>query len=106
MTAGTFLPSNIVSANGVFNLVMQSDGNLVLFQALRALWSTNTEGINNIWDVVMQADGNLVMLDVLNNPVWQTGTAGNPGAEVVLQSDGNLVIYPPGSTQAIWASGG
>jgi hypothetical protein len=86
------------SPNGKFKLVLQTDGNLVLYEGEKALWSSETNG-KNVKKLVMQSDGNLVLYSP-NGPVWATNTSGNPGAYLVLQDDGNLVIY-----RAIWSTG-
>jgi hypothetical protein len=94
----------LVSSGGRVNLVMQADGNLVIYRSMFGIpiWATNT------WNqagnhVVMQADGNLVVYTPSGAAHWSSGTAGHPGARVVMQDDGNLVVYSP-SNQALWAS--
>lgn len=71
----------LLSDNGLVKLVLQGDGNLVLYRAHfgQALWASNTmgKGVNR---VVMQPDGNLVAYSAAGVPEWATGTAGNPGA--------------------------
>jgi hypothetical protein len=49
-----------VSCDGRFTLVMQGDGNLVLYQQGRALWNTQTNGRGG-HHAVMQSDGNFVL---------------------------------------------
>jgi hypothetical protein len=94
----------LVSNNGLVNLVMQGDGNLVLYRAQfgRALWSSNTWG-KPVNHAVMQGDGNLVAYSAAGDHYWDTGTSGHPGASVVLQDDGNLVVYDNANNQ-LWAS--
>jgi hypothetical protein len=55
----------ILSSDGMAQLVMQNDGNLVMY-------SNRT-----------------------SQALWQSGTSGHPGASVTMQNDGNLVIYGP-----------
>jgi len=86
------------SINGRFKLVLQADGNLVLYDKDKALWSSGTNG-KNAKKLVMQNDGNLVLYGP-NGPVWASNTSGNRGAYLVLQDDGNLVIY-----KAVWSTG-
>ena len=88
----------ITSANGRTTLVMQGDGNLVLYESTRtgrvAVWASATDGHHGS-RAIMQGDGNLVVYDAADAPVWDSGTSGNPGCALVLQDDGNLVIYAP-----------
>jgi surface antigen len=90
------------STDGEFRLVMQSDGNLVLYAGgNRALWWTGTSGANN--RLIMQPDGNLVVYSATNQPRWSTGTAG-AGNRLAIQSDGNLVVYNS-ANRALWSTG-
>jgi hypothetical protein len=95
------------SANGLYGLFMQGDGNLVLYSGTAAVWATDTWTLPS-WlqpnRADMQDDGNFVLYNDANFASWASGTDGNPGARLVLQDDRNLVIYTPGN-QAIWASG-
>ena len=91
----------IVSPNGRYRLVYQSDGNLVLYDLTggTARWFTGTTGAPG--QVVLQTDGNLVIYSAGNAALWFTGTPGNTGAFLALQSDGNLVLYSPAGA-ALW----
>ncbi|MEV4276004.1 CHAP domain-containing protein [Actinoplanes xinjiangensis] len=105
LSAGEQLGVNarLVSPNGQYVLVMQSDGNLVEYApGNRAVWSTGTNRAGSI--VRMQTDGNLVVVAPGNISVWWTSTHGNPGAALELQDDGNAVVYGAGHV-ARWASG-
>jgi hypothetical protein len=73
-------------------LMMQQDGNLVLYSHNQPIWASYTQGHPGA-TVAMQADGNLVIYAADMRPLWATFTNGNPGSQVVLQNDGNLVIY-------------
>lgn len=91
------------SCDGRFDLVMQDDGNLVLYgENDKALWHTHTYGTDAAY-VVMQHDGNLVLYANDGDALWHTHTYGKPGAELYLQDDGNLVVYLPDGT-ALWNS--
>jgi hypothetical protein len=98
-----FTNGSITSGDGRFRLVMQNDGNLVVYRNSdnRALWATGTQG-SDVHRAVMQTDGNLVLYHVNNAPAWASNTAGKPGSFLVMQNDGNLVIYQP--IVPIWAS--
>ncbi|MEV6634863.1 hypothetical protein AB0M54_29355 [Actinoplanes sp. NPDC051470] len=94
----------LLSASGWLELVVQSDGNVVLYRVQTGgpLWSSNTQG-RPVTRLVMQGDGNLVAISAAGQPLWASGTNGRPGAEVVLQDDGNLVIYDRAG-KALWAT--
>ncbi|MFF7334893.1 hypothetical protein [Streptomyces sp. NPDC008150] len=82
-------------------LVMQSDGNLVIYDENgKPRWASHTFGSN--YHAVFQGDGNLVVYTSSNSPVWASQTPGHNGATLVLQGDGNVVIYD-GSTP-VWAA--
>jgi hypothetical protein len=85
-------------------LIMQSDGNLVLYRVDNgaALFSSNTWG-QPVTHAVMQDDGNFVCYDANGHAHWATGTNGNPGAQLLIQDDGNLVVYGPRQIP-LWAS--
>lgn len=92
------------SANGLYTLVMQGDGNLVLYDNKgKAIWATGTNGSGAVV-CDMQQDGNLVLCTNSGVPVWASNTNGAPGSRLLLQDDRNLVIYHPNG-RAIWASG-
>ncbi len=87
------------SDNGDFRLIMERDGNLVLFGPRRnPIWSTGTHG-TPAERCVMQKDGNLVLYAPGIQPVWSSATPLRPGSFLWLQNDGNLVIYQP-----VWSS--
>jgi lysophospholipase L1-like esterase len=91
------------SGDGRYRLVMQHDGNLVLYgPSTRALWASNTVG-SNADHLRMQGDGNLVIYGPGDRPVWSSNTAGHPNSFLTVQNDGNVVIYSNG--QAIWSTG-
>ena len=89
------------SANSIYNLAMQNDGNLVIYGKGKPIWASNTGG-RSVGFVVMQADGNLVMYTADGKPVWSTHTGTRGLSYLALQNDGNLVVYHNG--QATWAS--
>jgi surface antigen len=99
LTAGQYLHS----PNGQYELIMQSDGNLVVYASGTAIWSSGTAGHPGAM-AIMQDDGNLVVY-LGSTPLWQAGTGGHPSAAfyLAMQSDGNLVIYTPAGA-ALWAS--
>src|ERR1041385_3340101 len=96
----------VSSCDGRFHLVMQGDGNLVLYQGvpaqpMTALWATNTWGTSG-QTAVMQWDGNFVLYDAGWNALWASNTWNYPGAYLAMQNDGNVVVYSGPS--APWSS--
>ena len=89
------------SKNGRYRLVMQGDGNLVLYRGNAPLWASGTNGIAVDY-CIMQADGNLVLYGFANNAVWASNTHGQPGSFLIVQNDGNVVIYRPNFP--VWAT--
>lgn len=83
----------IMSPNGEYYLVQQSDGNLVVYNKTnQPLWASNNNG-KNIKQCIMQNDGNLVQYQTNNTPVWASNTDNHSNAYLLMQDDGNLVIY-------------
>jgi hypothetical protein len=103
LTAG----QTLTSADGHFELAMQSDGNLVLFVingggTPRAVWSTGTSG--DLGDhAVLQSNGNLVLLDANGQTIWSNNEGAVGCTNLKVQDDGNLVLYTAAS--AYWATG-
>ena len=93
---------SLVSANGQFSLVLQTDGNLVLSEGGEAVWATGTDG-REISKIIMQEDGNLVLYATNGDPVWASQTDGNNGAYLLLQDDRNVVIYSADGSP-LWAT--
>jgi hypothetical protein len=99
LVAGTQLAVNqqITSPNHKYNLVMQSDGNLVEYEGATVIWAsgTNTPGST----VTMQNDGNLVIYSV-GAAKWATNTSGDPGAYLALSDTGVLSVNYSGGAPA------
>ncbi|MGI5132596.1 hypothetical protein ACQEVB_37740 [Pseudonocardia sp. CA-107938] len=97
----TLAPDDQVrSNNGQYTLVMQQDGNLVLYaKPDKAIWDSRTQGSG--LRAVMQQDGNLVVYTPDDKPLYDTATGGHPGAKLAVQDDGNLVIYGKGG-DVLW----
>lgn len=93
----------LTSPNGSYRAVMQGDGNFVVYQGSRALWSSKTNG-SGADRVAMQGDGNVVVY-AGSSAKWASGTVRSGGSALVMQDDGNLVLYATGS-RAIWSSKG
>jgi glucosylceramidase len=88
------------SADGRYTLQMQTDGNLVVYNAAgAAVWANNRSGQY----LIVQPDGNLVEYSAAGTAVWSTSTVGSGANRLVMQSDGNLVLYAP--TRPVWWTG-
>jgi hypothetical protein len=89
--------------DGRFSLILQTDGNLVLYdQDGQSLWASGTDG-REVSSATMQEDGNLVLNAPGGDPVWASDTYGNDGAYVVVQDDRNVVIYSADGAP-LWAT--
>ncbi|CAN5657993.1 hypothetical protein BH09MYX1_BH09MYX1_03370 [soil metagenome] len=90
------------SCDGRFSLVMQSDGNVVLYQNGTALWNSQTMGSGGS-TLAMQGDGNLVVYqNGTAGAVWNSGTNGNPGATLLVQDDGNVALV--NGSKVLWST--
>jgi hypothetical protein len=90
------------TADRKYTLVLQGDGNLVLYSPTRAIWATYTVGSGAAY-LAMQGDGNLVLYNANNRPIWWSGTNGRGTSYLAVQQDGNLVTY--NSVGATWNTG-
>lgn len=106
LRSGALLPvgCSVHAPHGMVALVMQADGNLVLYArrsggAQIARWSSCTKG-QAVTACRMQTDGNLVLYNG-TRPVWATGSI-SPGAHLQVQDDEDLVIYH--GTTPVWAA--
>jgi hypothetical protein len=89
--------------DGRFTVILQADGNLVLYApGTKPLWASNTAD-PTVWDAVMQSDGNLVVYNRDQVPLFATCTDGHPGAWAVIQNDGNFVVYDA-ANKPLWAT--
>ena len=103
--------NSITSPNGKYQLIVQGDGNLVLYNMTTnpagVLWASNTVGSGSNNQLIMQYAGNLVLYSG-STPVWATpaSTIGSGASNyLAVQNDGNLVLYSgPNLTNPVWAS--
>jgi hypothetical protein len=120
----------LVSSNGVFVALMQSDGNLVVYRGQNAvgkaptqeqgsLWQSGSSGSGGVFVAIVQSDGNFVVypgLDAIGKAptqeqgsLWSSRSSGSGGQFfVVLNDDGNLTINsgtPSTPGNSIWQSG-
>jgi hypothetical protein len=105
IASGTKLTGGWWTQGTYTRLVMQRDGNLVIYRNRdgAALWASNTSGHAGAY-AVMQSDGNLVIYSSTNAVLWSSKTYGHSGAYAVMQNDGNFVIYAKAGG-ALWSTG-
>lgn len=106
---GTILPRHglpldhgVSSCDGRFLLLMQGDGNLVLYQNGSPIWNSGTQG-HPAAGLYLRQDGNLVISTGMNRILWSSGTSGNTDAYILVQDDGNVVIYRQGGIP-VWST--
>lgn len=93
----------IQSAGGRYSLVMQKDGNLIMY---RADGSIRYRMPGNGAAAVMQGDGNFVEYTRDGIPLWYTGTGTGLRNHLTIQDDGDLVVFSPGpSVRVLWSLG-
>jgi VCBS repeat-containing protein len=105
LTADTSLTvgHSLNSPSGAFRLTLQSDGNLVEYDAgANVVWATGTSSGSKL---IMQGDGNFVLYDAGDHALWASGTSGHAGATVTLLDTGQLVVAAP-SGAPLWAGPG
>lgn len=91
---------SLTSLNGAYRLILQDDGNMVVYAGDESVWSTGTNG-KNVVRAEVQKDGNFVLYTP-DDAVWASQTKGAKDARLTLQDDRNLVLY--GSDGAVWSS--
>lgn len=92
MGGGTVLTRGDDVSSAKATLMMQSDGNLVVYDEFgNVRWSSGTQGLGDY--AYFQTDGNLVIYDEYNYAVWSSGTDGYDNANLNVQEDGNVTIW-------------
>jgi hypothetical protein len=92
---------SIWSSNGSYELLMQTNGNLVEYGPSGAIWATGTPSSGAY--AAMQTDGNFVVYTSGGAPLWQSGTGGSSGSFVLtVETNGYLVITDNGN--ATWST--
>ncbi|MCP4439180.1 MAG: hypothetical protein GY810_09580 [Aureispira sp.] len=109
----------LVSTNGKYTLLMQTDCNLVIYEGAgysKPIWATNTD--NGRVDakkaqVIMQADGHFVLYNEASTPTWASGTHASVDSKfnqtdwkpvkAVLKDDGALVLISA-TGKEVWSS--
>jgi len=90
----TLAPGQAIdSANGRYQVLYQSDGDLVLYENStgKTLWASHTAG-RSPGQAIMERGGNFVIYDANGNQLWVSQTDANPGAFAVVQDDGIFTV--------------
>ncbi len=94
----------VTSCLGKYSLVMQTDGNLVVYNNTkgRAIWQSHTAGSVGT-AAILRPDGSFGIFGKAWDSVWSPGATLDPKAELHLQDDGNLVLYSE-KGKVLWAT--
>ena len=117
----------LVSSNGAFFSIMQTDGNLCIYRGSKpvqgfeptkddgpAIWCSGKTSPGGVFNAVLGRTGNFCVYrgpgpSTSFPPVWCSNTAGSSGDYfATLRVDGNLVIYtgtPADPGNVVWQSG-
>ncbi len=99
--------NQLFSTNNKFNLQMQEDGNLVVYNDKnQPLWASNTNGKGiRPYNLYLQGDANLVIYDSNKTPIWASDSAGLGSSpyNLVLNNNGDLEIHDS-NNEIIWSS--
>jgi subtilisin family serine protease len=79
-----------------YKLVMQTDGNLVLYATAtgQPLWHTRSNG-SGATHATLQTDGNFVVYTAAGVPVWHSRSDRTTADRLMVQNDSNVVLYGP-----------
>jgi hypothetical protein len=92
----------LMSANGDYMLLMQQDGNLVLYDYWGSpVWDSAT-WTDDISGVIMQTDGNLVIYDIYAVPHWASNTSSYPNGYAWVTNWGTVYVIQGGLVR--WSS--
>jgi len=91
-TGTLYAEQKLESPNKKYKMVLQTDGNLVVYSPTKAIWNSRT-WVTAVKRLDMQPDGNLVLYDQNKKPLWNSSTWGKGASRLVMQDDGNLVVY-------------
>ncbi|MGH3431640.1 MAG: hypothetical protein ACRDQB_02260 [Thermocrispum sp.] len=81
----------LTSPSGRVALVHRHDGELLLRDSRRTVWSVGSAGIAP-GGLVLLSDGDLVLYDDSDWPVWSSGTAGLSVDQMLVTDDGAMVL--------------
>ncbi len=100
----------MVSRNGRYTLIMQTDCNLVLYnEHFRPVWDSRTYHRGHGCVMKFQRDCNLVVYDKHRRALWTSHTRNTRGcngkARLQVQNDRNVVLYVTGGRRSAWHTG-
>lgn len=99
--ATTVLQANQSWSTNRIRMVMQGDGNLVVYnEKNKPIWASMTFGSNH--RAIFQEDGNLVIHNGDDRPIWASKSHGHANAQLVLRADAKVVILHNGAV--IWST--
>ena len=88
--------------NATRKLIMQPDGNLVVYDEQgHARWASQTFGEN--YTAQFQEDGNLVVYAPGHKAMWASNTQGHEGSVLLLLENGNMVVQH--GSDVLWQAG-
>ena len=99
-TQGT---STMISPNGISELVMQSDGNLVVYKNGASVWASGTAGSGATY-MALGGDGNLGVYTESGLALWKTNTSNKGVNYLAVGDDGDLGLYTQ-SGATVWKTG-
>lgn len=111
LNAGQSVKQNqpVISADGRTELILQGDGNLVMYQDYRPMWATGTSGTDAANGTLsMQTDGNLVLYGQSGTALWAASREGAPlqaGAHFWSYNNSLSCLVNAASTANIWCFG-
>ncbi|CAG8710375.1 22089_t:CDS:2, partial [Gigaspora margarita] len=92
-----------LTPDGKHRLVMQTDGNLVLYSGSTAIWASNTCGKGfGSYRMALQTDRNLVVHTGNMLPLWASNTYQEQVSYLAVQNNANVVLYDK-NWNAKWA---
>ncbi|WP_349637010.1 mannose-binding protein [Streptomyces sp. 378] len=101
ISATSVLEVNQAWTTNRIRMVMQTDGNLVVYNEKdKPIWASMTFGQNH--RAIFQGDGNLVIHNAADRPIWASRSHGHGGARLVLRADAKVVIVHNGAV--IWST--
>ncbi len=95
-------PGQFVTGAGGEKIIMQTDGNLVVYRGAVALWATSTYIARSY--AIIQTDGNFVVFTPQRRSLWNSHTSGvGNGALLFVSADGDVqLVNAAGRT--VWRS--
>ncbi|GGK61809.1 hypothetical protein [Nocardia camponoti] len=95
--------TSLKSRNGLYELWLQGDGNLVLYRTTgEPIWATGTTTGATL---INQSDGNLVLYPARGAAVWSSKTWNAGPSTLTLQDDGRLVLTRNDTGATTWSIG-